>query len=168
MPEGLLFAGAAVASVTFWVLLCWLLGFRLPRKRWQNEQRHWESLRGQRRGQSLETFREHFAGRQLPPEIVDEVYKFLQATVAVENFPVLPGDNLGKIYGLDEEEAGYAMEDLLARLNRRWRRVKSVEDLVRRMSQESEEKPRASAICAPERLPDRRAVSSTSPVGPAR
>src|SRR2546426_963163 len=99
MPEWLLFALAVCASVGFWsfVLFC----FNRKAKR---EWRELEKLRDERAGHSLETFQEHFAKRQVPPEVSAAVYQYLQAYASVPAFPVLPQDRLERLYGVADDE----------------------------------------------------------------
>ena len=138
MPDSVLFYLAAV-SVVFWgslFLLWWWSGN-------QNRSRI-RALARARAGVSREHFIEHFRDREIPEVILAHVYAFFQGIMAAEvkNFPILPEDEIEKVYLLDMEDLEFEVIEWA----RKWKLklpdaesehvypVKTVEDLVKFLS----------------------------------
>jgi hypothetical protein len=58
------------------------------------------SLKRQRAAASVDDFVRHFAARNVPEGVSREVYRFLQEWVHIPDFPVLPSDDIGGVYGI--------------------------------------------------------------------
>ena len=98
--------------------------------------RRYRRLAQKRPGEGLEQFKSHFAGRDVPDEVLETVYRGLGEMVGVA-FPVRPGDQVVS-YGLVEHFGDFLDQVLSSTGRRASRRVvdeateklKSVEDVV--------------------------------------
>ena len=101
MTLPLLFAG---------ILGTFLAGTRLLRYRDQK-------LAKTRSGLVFEDFVAYFSGEDIPLYKLREVYDYFQNWQYVKNFPVLPNDDLYKVYGIVDED----VDDAVIELAERWR-----------------------------------------------
>lgn len=94
-----------------------------------------------RAGEGFDDFEAHFAGRNIPREILVNTYVFFEDwnSDAIENFPVRATDNIADIYGTADEDLYDAIDEVLKKSGRRWfketeqpelPRIETVEDLV--------------------------------------
>jgi len=97
-------------------------------------------LARKRTGQGFDQFLAYFSGESIPHNKLREVYEYLQSSHSVKDFPVLPTDDLCKVYGICHHED---LDDAVIELAQRWRAdlprffdlerpapVRSVADLV--------------------------------------
>lgn len=91
-----------------------------------------------RTGESLEDFAKHFAGRQVPREVLEAVYQAFSEASGVLGFPVRATDEVDVVYGLVEHFDDF-LDHLLTRSGRHISRdalaaatgrLKNVEDVV--------------------------------------
>ncbi|MBN9522982.1 hypothetical protein J0H58_31465 [bacterium] len=72
-------------------------------------------------GETFDTFSAGFSPGDAPPEILRAVYAQLQdwCSGAVYAFPVRAGDDLGRVYGLVEDDLDEQVLEVMARCGRR-------------------------------------------------
>ena len=70
-----------------------------------------------RSGLGFEDFVAYFSGEDIPLYKLREVYEYFQNWQSVKNFPVLPTDDLIKVYGIVDED----LDDAVVELANRWR-----------------------------------------------
>ncbi len=93
-------------------------------------------LRLQRAGRDYSTFSEHFRGAA-PEVVLEGVYGELQKWASCSDFPVEPGGDLGKVYGIVDEDVWDELKELAKKCGRRLpteeeaSRVVTVSDAVR-------------------------------------
>ena len=118
-----------VSVITLVVVMSWLANVRTRR------------IARQRAGEGFDDFEAHFAGRNIPREILVNTYLFFQEwnSHAVENFPVRATDNIAVIYGTEDEDLYDAIDEVLKKSGRRWFKkterpdpptIETVEDVV--------------------------------------
>jgi hypothetical protein len=80
--------------------------------------RHREQKIAKRRsGLGFADFVAYFSGEDIPLYKLREVYEYFQNWQSVKNFPVLPADDLIKVYGIVDED----LDDAVIELANRWR-----------------------------------------------
>ena len=95
-----------------------------------------------RSGLGFDDFVAYFSGEDIPMYKLREVYEYFQNWQSVKNFPVLPGDDLYKVYGIYDED----VDDAVIELADRWRAklpptfeglepVRTVADIVHLLNQ---------------------------------
>lgn len=70
-----------------------------------------------RSGLGFNDFVAYFSGEDIPLHKLREVYAYFQNWQSVENFPVLPADDLYRVYGICDED----VDDAVIELADRWR-----------------------------------------------
>ncbi len=85
----------------------------------------WDRIRirriaASRPGENFDTFHSSFAADDIPPEILEAVYAKFQKSCSgvVAAFPVRPADDIGRIYGMIDEDLDDAMIEVVAELDR--------------------------------------------------
>ena len=101
MNTWLLLAGIVSAFVTG----NWLLRYR--------EQR----LAKARTDQGFDEFINYFSSENIPRDKLRDVYEYFQNWQSVKDFPVLPTDDLSRIYGIVDDD----IDDAVIELAERWR-----------------------------------------------
>ena len=76
-----------------------------------------QKLAKTRSGLGFEDFVAYFSGEDIPLYKLREVYNYFQNWQYVKNFPVLPNDDLYKVYGIVDED----VDDAVIELAERWR-----------------------------------------------
>ncbi len=78
------------------------------------------SIARNRSGDSFQTFRSEFSNDDASEEVILAVYMVFQdwESDAVVDFPVRANDDIGKIYGMVDEDLDDAVLDVIKRLNR--------------------------------------------------
>ena len=100
-----------------------------------------------RSGLGFDDFVAYFSGEDIPLYKLREVYEYFQNWQYVKNFPVLPTDDLIKVYGIVDE----TLDDAVIELAERWRAklpptfeglgpVRTVADIVHLLNQLPQEK----------------------------
>jgi hypothetical protein len=92
-----------------------------------------------RRGEGFEEFSSQLAGLDLPSSIQRSVFDFLRKRVRVPDFPVRPADELGRVYGIVEDDVYDAAREIAEgcgkmlpeRSDENVRSIRTVTDLVR-------------------------------------
>jgi len=75
-----------------------------------------QKLADSRRGQGLQDFTVYFSGKDIPEDKLRLVYDYFQEWQSVKNFPVLPNDDLSKVYGIVDDD----VDDAVIELADRW------------------------------------------------
>ena len=68
-----------------------------------------------RTGQGFDEFVVYFSGEDIPLYKLREVYDYFQNWQSVKDFPVLPTDDLYKVYGICDEDLDDAVIELASR-----------------------------------------------------
>ena len=68
-----------------------------------------------RTGQGFDEFVAYFSGEDIPLYKLREVYDYFQNWQSVKDFPVLPTDDLYKVYGICDEDLDDAVIELASR-----------------------------------------------------
>ena len=101
-----------------------------------------EKIAKRRSGQGFNEFAAYFLSEGIPLYKLREVYDYFQNWQLVKKFPVLPNDDLYKVYGICEED----LDDAVVELANRWRvrlpetfeglgPVRTVSDIVHLLNQ---------------------------------
>jgi hypothetical protein len=100
-----------------------------------------KKLKEERQGENFTTFMNYFSEEEISENICFQVYRYLQnSDIRFNDFPVHPTDDLGKIYGICEEDLDEAVLEIAKNCecqisninnNRELNPVRTVEDLVR-------------------------------------
>ncbi|MEA3188675.1 MAG: hypothetical protein QOD99_2505 [Chthoniobacter sp.] len=87
-------------------------------------------------GESYQDFALHFSRAAVPTEVVEATFAYFRESMAdaVSDFPVRPGDDIARIYGIVDEDLDDAAQEILSRCHRKppetFQPAKTVEDLV--------------------------------------
>ncbi len=75
-----------------------------------------------RPGENFDTFHSSFAADDIPAEILHAVYAEFQKSCsgAVAAFPVHAADDIGRIYGMVDEDLEYAVSEVVEELGRQF------------------------------------------------
>ena len=88
-----------------------------------------------RTGQGFNEFVAYFSGEDIPLYKLREVYDYFQKLQSVKDFPVLPTDDLYKVYGICDEDVDDAVVELASRcrvtLPATFEPVRTIADVVR-------------------------------------
>ena len=76
-----------------------------------------QKLADNRRGQGFEEFTAYFSDEDIPRAKLRLVYDYFQKWQSVKNFPVVPNDDLSKVYGIVDDD----VDDAVIELADRWR-----------------------------------------------
>ncbi|WP_353928952.1 hypothetical protein WJM97_11490 [Okeanomitos corallinicola TIOX110] len=100
-----------------------------------------KKLKKERQGENFTTFMTYFSEKEVPENVCFQVYSYLQnSDIKLHDFPIRPTDDLGKVYGICEEDLDEAVLEIARNCgcpilninnNRELTSVKTVEDLVR-------------------------------------
>jgi hypothetical protein len=100
--------------VKVWLLLSGIVATFLAGNWWLRYREH--KLADSRRGQGFENFAAYFSGENIPADKLCHVYDYFQNWQSVKTFPVLPGDDLYKVYGIVDDD----VDDAVVELADRW------------------------------------------------
>lgn len=100
--------------------LLWLVGLVIVFGVVLHVWRHLQArvLRLERAGRDYSTFSEHFRGAA-PEVVLGGVYGELQKWAGCSDFPVEPGDDLGEVYGIVDEDVWDELKELAKKCKRR-------------------------------------------------
>ncbi len=100
-----------------------------------------KKLKQERQGENFTTFMNHFSAEEISEDICFQVYSYLQdSDIKFHDFPIHPTDDLGKVYGISEEDIDESVLEIarncscqISSINniREMNSVRTVEDLVR-------------------------------------